>query len=269
MSDNLYIVPHDFTSVGDSALKYAMFLAAPRKTSILLLHIINDSSKKKRALEKLEKIIQHLDLKVGSINIEPKVIEGNIFDDIPRISKEHNGRLIIMGTHGVSGMQKLFGSYAMKVITNSHVPFLVVQDSIAVSKLDRILIPVTTEKESFQSINITGEIARTFNSEICIVAEKQNDIKFSTQLKARIAMVEEQLREKGVKVKHEILTSKLSLQRKTIKYAKDNKFDMIAVVYDSSSIFPQFEKYTQTLITNEEHIPCMVINAKLLQKYYY
>lgn len=269
MSENLFIVPHDFTSVGDTALKYAMFLAKPRKSSIMLLHIVKDAGKKKVALKKLEDIISNLDLQVGGNKIEPKVIEGSIFDDIPRIAKEHEARLIIMGTHGATGMQKLFGSYAMKVITHSHIPFLVVQDTIRSNKLDKILVPVTTEKESFQSFNIVGEIARTFESTVTILAEKQTDIKFYTQLKARIGMVEEQVEEKGVQISHEIIDSNHSLHKKVIKYAKDNSFDLIAVAYDSSSIFPQFERYTQSLITNDANIPCLVVNARLLQKYYY
>ena len=33
-----------------------------------------------------------------------------------------------MGTHGMKGMQKLTGSWALKVIVKSKVPFIVVQD---------------------------------------------------------------------------------------------------------------------------------------------
>src|SRR5690554_7650207 len=124
MSANLFIVPHDFTSVGDAALKYAMFLAKPRKTAIMLLHIVSNKTKAKPALEKLEQIISNLDLNVGDGAVEAKVVEGNIFDDISKIAEESDARLIIMGTHGAVGMQKLFGSYAMKVVVNSSVPFL-------------------------------------------------------------------------------------------------------------------------------------------------
>src|SRR5690554_1210273 len=100
MSANLFIVPHDFTSVGDAALKYAMFLAKPRKTAIILLHIVSNKTKAKPALEKLEKIISNLDLNVGDGAVEAKVVEGNIFDDISKIAEESDARLIIMGTHG-------------------------------------------------------------------------------------------------------------------------------------------------------------------------
>jgi len=37
--------------------------------------------------------------------------------------------MVVMGTHGIKGMQKLMGSWALKVITSSKVPFIAVQDT--------------------------------------------------------------------------------------------------------------------------------------------
>src|SRR5690554_7875935 len=91
-----------------------------------------------------------------------------------------------MGTHGAVGMQKLFGSYAMKVVVNSSVPFLVVQDGVDHGTLNNIVVPITTSKESLQIINIAGEIAKTFDSSIHVIAEKQSDQRLAQQLKIRI-----------------------------------------------------------------------------------
>lgn len=269
MSANLFIVPHDFTSVGDAALKYAMFLAKPRKTSIMLLHIVSNNTKAKAATDNLQKIIDNLDLGVGDGAVEAKVVEGNIFDDISKIAEKSDARLIIMGTHGATGMQKLFGSYAMKVVANSSVPFLVVQDGVDQSKLNSIVVPITTSKESLQIIHIAGEIAKTFDSTIYVIAEHQSDQRLSQQLKVRISLVKNQFEEKGVKAEIEILKSNKSFQKTIIEYAKKNNCDLIAVAHHSSSIFSQFEKYTQDLMTNDEYLPCLVVNAKLLSKLYY
>src|SRR5690554_2579272 len=269
MSANLFIVPHDFTSVGDAALKYALFLAKPRKTSIMLLHIVSSKSKSKAALEKLEQIIGNLDLDVGDGTVEAKVIEGNIFEDISKIAEENDARVIIMGTHGAVGMQKLFGSYAMKVVANSSVPFLVVQDGVDQSNLNRIVVPITTSKESLQIIHIAGEIAKTFDSTIYVIAEHQSDQRLSQQLKIRISLVKNQFEEKGVEAEIEIIKVKKSFQRSIIEYAKDKNCNLIAVAHDSSGLLSQFEKYTQDLITNDENIPCLVVNAKLLSKLYF
>lgn len=269
MSANLYIVPHDFTSVGDAALEYAIFLAKPRNTSVTLLHIVSSQSEEKEAYDKLNKVIAGLGLGPNDITVKGLVVEGSIFEDISQIAEKNEARLIIMGTHGAKGMQKLFGSYAMKVVTNSSVPFLVVQDGVEHKTLKNIVVPITTSKESLQIIHLAGEIARTFDSRIHVIAEHQSDQRLSQQLKVRISLVKNQFEEKGIDSEVHILKEKHAFHSVVIDYARKNHCDMIAVSHHSSSLFSQFEKYTQHLITNEANFPCLIVNAKLLSKLYY
>jgi nucleotide-binding universal stress UspA family protein len=56
------------------------------------------------------------------------VLCGTIFNTIGKYASDTDARMVIMGTHGIKGMQKLTGSWALKVIVKSKVPFLVVQD---------------------------------------------------------------------------------------------------------------------------------------------
>ena len=53
--------------------------------------------------------------------------------------KKKSASAIIMGTHGAKGMQKLFGSFAMKVIISTSVPFMVVQKDSEIKKVNRYL----------------------------------------------------------------------------------------------------------------------------------
>lgn len=269
MSANLFIVPHDFTSVGDAALKYAHFVAQPRKTSIILLHIVKNKSQEDEAYQKLNEIISGLHLGPDDISVEAKVVEGSIFEDITEISQENDARLIIMGTHGAKGMQKLFGSYAMKVIVNSPIPFLVVQDGIEFNTLNNIVVPISTSKESLQIIHFAGEIAKTFGSKIHVIAEHQSDQRLSQQLKVRISLVQNQFEEKSIDSEIHILKEKKAFHEVVVNYAKEKNCDMIAVSHHSASLFSQFDKYTQHLITNEGNFPCLIVNAKLLSKLYY
>ena len=52
MSKNLYIVLHDFTEIGDTALEYALHIAEHVHTDIELLHVVNSSSKEEGAKAK-------------------------------------------------------------------------------------------------------------------------------------------------------------------------------------------------------------------------
>lgn len=267
---NLFIVPHDFTEVGDAALFNSFFLARPRETEIKLLHIVSDKSKGAAAHKKLEEIIEKHKDAAGSLKVTPLVKVGSIFEDIGKIAEDSEAKLIIMGTHGAKGMQKLFGSYAIKVVTSTSVPFLVVQkEKKVMESIKTIVVPIDLSKESLQIINTAGDIARMFGAKVHVVGEKQSDPRLSQQIKVRISIVKKEFEEKDVDSEIHILEGSKSYHTKIMKFALENNADMIAVAYYTSSLFPQFDGHFQSLLTNKENIPCLIANSKLLSKLYF
>jgi nucleotide-binding universal stress UspA family protein len=267
---NLFIVPHDFTEAGDAALFNSFFLAKPRKAEIKLLHIVSDKSKGAQAHKKLEDIIAKHKEAAGDLKVTPLVKVGSIFEDIGGIAEENEAKLIIMGTHGAKGMQKLFGSYAIKVVTSTSVPFLVVQkDKKVMDDIKSIVVPIDLSKESLQIINTAGDVARMFGAKIHVVGEKQSDPRLAQQIKIRISIVKKEFEEKNVDSEVHVLEGSKSYQHKIMQFALENKSDMIAVAYYNSSLFPQFDSYFQSLISNKENIPCLIANSKLLSKLYF
>lgn len=63
------------------------------------------------------------------IDAEIKLLEGfSISDEIIKAAQEFNADLIVMGSHGRTGLSKLLlGSVAQKVLGESHIPVLVVR----------------------------------------------------------------------------------------------------------------------------------------------
>ncbi len=267
MSKNLYIVPHDFTDVGDAALQYALFLGTHVNVDIRLVHIVNKQSEQAAALKKLQEIISRTDTK--GIPVEPLVKTGSIFEDIGKIAREAKAQLIIMGTHGVRGMQKIFGSHAMKVVTSTDVPFLVVQSNLELHKVKRILVPIDLTKESLQIVNYAGDLSHIFHGEVHVIGEKQNDEILSQQLKNRILLVKNQYEERNVNVQVEMVKGGGSYYKKIMRYCKEHEIDFIAIAYHSESLLPQFDNFAQSLITNEMNLPCMVLNSKLASSLYF
>lgn len=136
------LVPTDFTPVGDSAVRYAVELSKILKSEIHLLHIVAKDKEIVQAKAVIDNIVNSLAKE--NIVAHSLVEVGSIFDDIGKVAERLNAKLIVMGTHGVKGMQHIMGSKALKVITNSDVPFVVVQKHLCVSMGSSIL--------SFQSI---------------------------------------------------------------------------------------------------------------------
>lgn len=265
--NNLLLVPHDFTNVGDAALKHAIFVAQKRNASIKVLHIVSDKSKINEAEQKLNELIQQLNL--SELKIEPLVEIGSIFEEIGKIAENIGARLIIMGTHGARGMQKLFGSYAIKVIRSTKIPFLVVQETDPPTQIEHIAVPIDLSKESLQIINVASEIALTFGATIHILAEKQTSTDLDLQIKIRISLVKKEFEQKKINSEFHILSEGKHFYGKIMHYANTNDLDLIALSYYSSSLFPQFDGYAQSLITNEKRIPCLIADSKLLSKLYY
>ena len=261
MNKNIFIVLHDFTPVGDSGLNYALYLSSKITCEIKVVHILNDKSELKAATAKLEQIIND-SRKSSYVTITPIIKVGNFFNDIGKVIMEEKSQLVIMGTHGMKGMQKLFGSHAMKVITSTSIPFVVIQQETEAKQLKKILIPIDLSKESLQIVNNAGDIAKIFNAKVTIAYEKQGDTMRENQMKNRIHIVKRKIIENGVSCDLVRFESNDPYHKKVIDYSVQNEFDMIAIAYHSVSLLPQFEKYAQTLITNEPKIPCMIINSQ-------
>jgi len=157
----------------------------------------------------------------------------------------------------------------MKVITSSETPFLIVQKNTVMNEIKNIVVPVDLTKESLQIVNVAGDIAKIYNAKIHVLGEKQNDELLSQQLKNRILIVRNQYQERNIECSVELLKQGGSYQKKIMEYCKNNATDLIGIAYHSESLLPQFDTFAQALITNDQNLPCMVLNSKLASALYF
>jgi nucleotide-binding universal stress UspA family protein len=197
------------------------------------------------------------------------VTVGSIFYSIEKIAKEEGAQLIIMGVKNTSGFQKLFRSNAIKVISSTEVPFLLVQKETEFRKISKIVVPIDVTKESLQIVNNASELASIFNAVIHVVAQKQSDETHSQQIKNRILLVKKQYEERHVPSVIEFLPQSGSFQKQIINYVSGTHSDLIALAYHSESLLPQFDNFAQDLISNNQYIPCIVLNSKLASALYF
>ena len=120
-----FVVAHDFSPVADNALEHALTTAKFLNAKVLVLHVVAKQKDIAAAEATLIKIISGIKT---DVRVEPKVRVGNIFEDISEFAAEHHTELIFMGTHGTKGWQHITGSNALKVVTSSSVPFIIVQN---------------------------------------------------------------------------------------------------------------------------------------------
>ena len=118
-------------------------------------------------------------------------------------------------------------------------------------------------------MNIAGDMANIYNAAIHVVGEKQNDELLSQQMKNRILIVKNQYDDRTIPCNVELFEKGGSYTKKIMKYVKEKNVDMIAIAYHTESLLPQFDTFAQTLITNDQLLPCMVLNSKPASALYF
>lgn len=268
MSKNLYVVPYDFTPVTDKALSYALYLGKYVDVEIRIMHIAASQADSVAKIKLLEGLKAKLDVPAG-VEVTLTVPVGDIFTDIGRFAKIEKAQLIIMGTHGAKGFQKLSGSYAMKIVTSAECPFLIVQENTELKEIPSVAVPIDLTKESLQIVNIAGDMANIFKSNVHVLAEKQSDEILNTRIQNRIGIVSKQYEDRGIEAKVAFLKAGGSYSKKIMQYVDENKCGLIAIAYHSESLLPQFDNFAQNLITNKPALPVLIINSKPASALYF
>ncbi len=175
MSKKVLIVPHDFTEVADAALKHAVVTASIVDAEVHVLHVVEKKTELSDSGKKLDQIINDFDNK-ANVSIVGHSRVGNIFDDIGDFASELGAELIFMGTHGATGWQHIRGSHALKVVTQSAVPFVVVQDdNVSENGYDDIVVPLDLHKETKQKLTVVANMAKYFNSKVHVIIPDEKD----------------------------------------------------------------------------------------------
>lgn len=269
MENKAYLVPHDFSPVGDAAVRHAVKFAMQTHADVHLLHIVKSAGEKAAAEKKLDEIIAANQSGAGNVKFFKHVEAGNIFSDIAKVAKTIHASLIIMGTHGAKGMQKVFGSFAIKVITSAEAPFVIVQDKTVTDDIKKIVFPINLNSESLQVSKIAGVLATDFKAEIHLVAGKEKMLDLTQKIIIYSELVRKELAKLNVTVHVKMLEKSKAFHYVVLDYAKSIKADMIAITYHTESMLPQFDPFAQTIITNDQKIPVLIINGKDAGNYFY
>jgi nucleotide-binding universal stress UspA family protein len=267
MSEKSFIVPHDFTHVADIALEHAIATAKPLNAEVQLVHVVSKENQIHEANDKLKSIVEKYASK--GVDIIPNVRIGNIFEDIGDFASEHEAELIFMGTHGAHGWQHVTGSHALKVVTNSSVPFIIVQEKVVKpTGYDSIIVPMDLNKETKQKLTIVSRLAKYFGSKVHVVIPDESDDFLKHQVKSNIVFAKRFFKDRGVDMEHSII-SRSGFDKEVVKYAVSVDADLIAIMnLNRGSFLNAFSSnYEQYIITNDALIPALIVNPVYKEGY--
>jgi nucleotide-binding universal stress UspA family protein len=146
MTTQHILVPIDFSGYAEQALEYAIDLANKLSARLTLLHVIQlmpvgvveGATLPYSYLQELETDIQQrmetYRQRVQTAGLENAVVveHGMPFQSIVDLARDQHVDLIVMGTHGRTGLAHMFlGSVAEKVVRLAPCPVLVTRESAA------------------------------------------------------------------------------------------------------------------------------------------
>jgi nucleotide-binding universal stress UspA family protein len=264
----LIIVPWDFTNVAESALAHAVKIGRMVNNDICLLHIVDPSVTVKAEGEKraLLKHIAEENSRKYNINIIANVMKGSIFTSIAEFanSRDKEANLVVMGTHGMKGMQKLTGSWALKVIVKSKIPFIVVQEPPAdQDRYHNIVFPVDFRVENKEKMGMAIFMGKYFDSKIHILKTVTTDKGLTAKVNKSLNFAVKFLIQNNVEYEiHEVPNGKFAQQ--TINFAQSIKADLILIVTTKNITFADYMvgASEQYIIANSSKIPVCCVNPK-------
>lgn len=260
------LVTWDFTEVSEDAFLYALKIARTVENDIQILNIVKPKQPElfKTASQKLQKEASRLKDEHGW-NVSPLVLEGSIFSAISEYIKKDTINLVVMGTHGIKGMQKYFGSFALKVIIGSEVPFIVVQGKQGEhDRLGNIVFPVDYKSENKEKLQWAIYLSKYFNSKILLYKMPLSDKSLLKKLNTNLNFAIRFLIQNNIEYEIHTATNRGNFGKQILAFAEESKADLILITTTKHiTIFDYlFSAPEQYIIANASAIPVMCVNPR-------
>jgi len=268
------LIPTDFSEVCNNAVNHGLDLARDFDFNVVVLHVVNKDTKAYLQKEKIElselenKLIGFVKEQKTKHNLDVRYLlkSGNIFDEIATAASEVNAALIILGTHGKVGFQRLTGSYALKVISSTNVPTIVVQKRLVRSGYKNIVFPITNSTKDRQKVNWAIAIANTFDATIHIFPKYESEKYYKGRIMSIVKQIKNIFEEKGVKHVDKVSEEEGgNFAKQVIDYSVENDADLIMIMTSDNQALPMFDSWDEQIIFNSSQIPVICINPVHLE----
>jgi len=260
------LVPLDGSKLAEIAISYAGHLAVRLKgMEVVLLHVCHPHEKSLVPMHKA--YIKHTADTIRCqtegdvvVKVRGELLAGYPADEIVPYVDKNNINLILMATHGYSGINRwAMGSVAYKVMRSVKVPVLLIRAGITEEMISEkmcggtILVPLDGTKRAESVLPHVQELVKQFGEDemevvllrVCEHPDISSDYPYSmpvsweehVELEAAkcklevgpyLAEIEKRFQDAGLKVKKEAPLGKP--EEEIINYAKNNKVSLIAMI---------------------------------------
>lgn len=267
------LIPTDFSRVCNNAINHGAEIARNIDARLVILHVINSDSigfLSKNNLDSDYIDQQLLEIKEQleesyKIVVQTMKKEGKLFHVISNVSNEVFADLVVIGTHGKTGIQKITGSHAMKLIHALEIPVLVVQKRTFGMGYRKIVFPINVATHYDVKIDWTIFIAGAFRSEVLIYTMKTEDEKVKLALDKLVQNIAQTFDAHHIPHKIEQAQKISGFASQINDYAVSNSADLIMIKVDNDEFEPSFilGALEEKMIFNSSQIPVFCAQKKL------
>src|SRR5690606_32304101 len=265
------LVPTDFSDLSKVAIDFAIKVANKLNGNITLLHVVTlvqptRASMRlrlqalleelmKTAQEDMEALVEEKSAALGSsARLQFKIVEGSSFPLVVKSeAKSMKADLIVLGTHGASGMKKMMmGSNAASVIEISPIPVLVIPEEAQFDGF-REIVYATDLKHIDEELARLINFASVFGSRVHIfhVAEAGDVVDAQEKIRSAVLRVE------YPRIETKVITAS-EIDKALEEYVEEANGDLLATFTHQHSFYEKlFDKGVTRKLTFHSQLPML------------
>ena len=280
------LVPLDGSDLAELALPYAQELAAAFNSEVVLLHVSEPAEKEHLHMHQLymEKVAGQMTKHIEKVS--PLVVSGKPAEEIVSYTKKNNIGLIIMASHGRSGiMPWATGGIASKVLHVTGVPVLLIKatkprrQTAEKRLISRILLPLDGSEAGEAVIPHIKELKSRLGAEVTllevvpagrhirtvggldhILYPEQQVEAFKAEAREYLDKVAKRLQKSKGEVKVEIRVGDVA--REIMKFSEENDVSLIAISsHGHSGMTKWVFGSTAQKVIQTSNIPVLAVRA--------
>ncbi|MEG9327020.1 universal stress protein [Salinimicrobium catena] len=270
------LIPTDFSKSAELAAKYGVEIAKQLNSGVTFLHIISTPVEwKKIPLEK-ESLYPETKAAIGSakdalfklermaenqgVDACTSLIFNTGIEEIPKYISKNSYNLVVMGTHGQKGIDKVMGTNTLKVINRSTVPVLAVKLTDRHSLPKNWVLVSDFQDESREKFETLLELAQGLQAHIQVLYVntpyyflESGDIQ--DKMEGFLSKMPKD------RVKRNIINAR-NEERGIENFLKSCECDLVAVVtHGRSGLLPLFRRSMSERLINHLTIPVLSLNT--------
>jgi len=176
------LVPVDFSEYSEYALQVAAILAKQQNAEIVVLHMLglSEAVLTKNEGQEINEAMYYMKLAENRFSafLDKNYLEGikvtetvqnyKIFSEVNEVAHENDADLIIMGSHGVSGLSEevFIGSNTEKVVRTADVPVLVIKNPVEDFTMKEVVFACDFKIENIRPYHNAIKLFNSFGANV-------------------------------------------------------------------------------------------------------